>query len=881
MPLRSIQRPRMRTVGLLCLSITISATALAGVRSDDDANRFVPAAATTTPQLSSRPAKAPAQFAEDRVIVKFKSVAREPTSATGRAQRGSPEQQGQLLQSRLGNSERKALAAIQGNVIRGFTRSGALVIHTGLKVNDAIESLYRSGRVDYAQADFRYEQSAKIPNDPLFAEQWALNNTGQAFYYGSYSGTADADIDAPEAWGTATDASATIIGVVDTGVAYNHPDLADNMWTNPGEIAGNGIDDDGNGYIDDVYGLNAIPSYGTVDPYDDAGHGTHVSGIAAARGKNGLGVAGVAWRGKIMALKFLDSGGSGYTSDAITAIDYALNVKAAQGYPRMVLNNSWGGGGFDQALYDIIDSAGDDGVLFMAAAGNSSLNTDTNSVYPAAYDLPNVISVGASNYYDQQAYFSNYGCSSVDLFAPGEMILSTVPYDSYNGQYDFYSGTSMATPMVTGAAALVWATYPSATWQKIKNALYNSVDPVAGMAGLSVTQGRLNLQKALKSNLQTQPTVWAITPAIATPGSQITITGASFGSSPGTVKFGSTTLTVNSWKVSTIVATVPAGTPYGSGTLTVKNSSGTAGAAGGCMKLAIYEQYVKATVLPHAWNASAQVGNNLWMIGGGGYTGMTGMVERYTMSSGRSVVDTDWSMPTPATNITGAAIDSKIYVPGGLDWNTGAVFDTLQILDTSAGTWSYGTPMPVSRSGIIAAASGGKLYAFGGNDGSTVSPNAYVYNPAANSWSSIASMLVGVDKGVAVTQSNGRIRIYGGFMTPYLGSEAATVQEYNPSNNTWKQLGDMPMPRAGMGLTKSGDYTYALHGTGGSDGFYGRSDGDLYSASANAWYAGAVTGSGPWYTPSAGANGSYVYLLNGIDYYYGNYSLNVYRLPAP
>jgi len=243
-----------------------------------------------------------------------------------------------------------------------------------------------------------------LPNDPEFDQLWGLNNTGQT------GGTPDADIDAPEAWEIQTGES-VLVGVIDTGVDYNHPDLINNIWTNPGEIPGDGIDNDGNGYIDDVHGYDFVNDDG--DPWDDNSHGTHVAGTIAAQGDNNIGVSGVSWSAQIMPLKFLDSSGYGTTFDAIQAVEYATMMGV------QLTNNSWGGGGYSQGLYDAIAAAGEAGQLFVAAAGNSyGNNNDINPHYPSSYDLDNIISVAATDHNDQLASFSNYGAESVDIGLP-------------------------------------------------------------------------------------------------------------------------------------------------------------------------------------------------------------------------------------------------------------------------------------------------------------------------------------------------------------------------------------------------------------------------------------------------------------------------------
>lgn len=298
------------------------------------------------------------------------------------------------------------------------------------------------------------------------------------------------DIGAPIAWNKTTGSKDVVVAVLDTGVDYTHPDLAPNMWTNPGEIPGNGIDDDGNGIIDDVHGMNALDDSG--DPMDDNGHGTHVAGTIGAVGNNGKGVVGVNWDVQIMALKFLSASGSGSLSGAIKATNYLLDLKA-RGVNVRAINNSWGGGGFSQQLYDIFRKAGDNGVLLAIAAGNESNDNDTIPSYPASFDLSNIISVAAIDREHNLASYSNYGAVSVDIAAPGVSILSLAPN---NGRATM-SGTSMATPHVAGAAALLLSVEPSLTPEQVAERLYESGTPSAGLSGL-IRSGRiLNIGRAI------------------------------------------------------------------------------------------------------------------------------------------------------------------------------------------------------------------------------------------------------------------------------------------------------------------------------------------------------------------------------------------------
>jgi subtilisin family serine protease len=360
-----------------------------------------------------------------------------------------------------------------------------------LKTWASQESLVRYLEPDFLQENGPTSDSL-IPTDERMEYLWGLHNVGQG------SGTEDADIDAPEAWALTTGSSDVVVAVIDTGIDYTHPDLAANVWTNPGEIAGDGLDNDHNGYIDDIHGWDFRNN--DSDPMDGHGHGTHVSGTIGATG-NTDGVVGVSWDVEIMGLKFLSDSGSGSTIHAIRAINYATMMKQVYGVNVVATNNSWGGGGYSQALHDAIAAGGRAGILFVAAAGNTHGNNDTIPHYPANYDLDCVISVAASTYYDTQATFSNYGRTSVDLAAPGSVIMSTYP----GARYAVCNGTSMAAPHVTGTIALMAAYDRSASSTEIKSAIMESVDPMPSMAGRSVTAGRLNAYGALTQLAEPEP----------------------------------------------------------------------------------------------------------------------------------------------------------------------------------------------------------------------------------------------------------------------------------------------------------------------------------------------------------------------------------------
>lgn len=352
----------------------------------------------------------------------------------------------------------------------------------GVSVESAAEILNSLPGVRRVYLDY-VVHTAIIPNDSRFTDLWGMHNTGQNY------GTADADIDAPEAWDLSTGSSSIIAAIIDTGVDYNHSELSANMWRNPGEIAGNNIDDDANGYIDDIYGVDIRNN--DSDPMDDQGHGSHVAGTIGAKGNNGSGVAGVNWNVKIMALKTFGYDGSGYTSDAVTAYEYLIDMKQ-HGQNVKVVNNSWGGGDFLQPLFDAIVLAGQNGILTVCAAGNNSQDNDVTPFYPASYNTVYVISVAATTRKDNMASFSHYGLTSVDLGAPGSDILSCAP----GNNYAYKSGTSMAAPHVTGSVAFLYSLFPNESPIQLKNRILQNVDPLTSLSGKCVTGGRLNLYKA-------------------------------------------------------------------------------------------------------------------------------------------------------------------------------------------------------------------------------------------------------------------------------------------------------------------------------------------------------------------------------------------------
>jgi uncharacterized repeat protein (TIGR01451 family) len=377
------------------------------------------------------------------------------------------------LQALAGADDTRRISTLSSGMI--------LRMHSHSKSVEALtSSLFGKANVLYVEPNYILHLDA-TPNDPSYAQLWGLKNTGQNA--GGSLGIAGSDIDAEAAWNVTTGSASIVVGVIDTGVNYNHPDLAANIWSNPGG-KGNAACAAG------THGFNALTM--TCDPMDDHFHGSHVSGTIGAVGNNGLGVTGVNWTTSIMGLKFLDSSGYGTTAGAIVAIEFAVQAKI-DGVNVRVLSNSWGGGGFSKALLDEINWANENDILFVAAAGNDGSNNDTYPHYPSNYATPNMISVAATDNRDNTAYFTNYGLTTVHLGAPGVNVLSC----SLGTGYTTVSGTSMATPHVSGVAALLLANNPSMTTAQVKSAILDNTDPIPSLAGKTVSGGRLNAARAL------------------------------------------------------------------------------------------------------------------------------------------------------------------------------------------------------------------------------------------------------------------------------------------------------------------------------------------------------------------------------------------------
>lgn len=394
-----------------------------------------------------------------------------------------------LIKLAPGNASRSAVEALNADGASVIEQLGdlgwkRLKLPEGRSVDEAVKVYSGFAGVEYVQPNFYYRLLA-TPNDPQF---------GSSGLYGL------GKISAPTAWDLTTGSSSVVVADIDTGLRYTHEDIAANAWTNTGEIPNNGVDDDGNGYIDDYYGYDF--RYNDPDPLDENGHGTHTAGTIGAVGNNALGVVGVNWNVKIMAVKIYSAGGVDSTSAMLVNAYNYVRIMKTRGVNIRVTNNSYGdcpeACGYDQATKDALDALGNAGVLNVFAAGNNGRNIDTAAPhFPSSYKSPAILAVASSTSTDSRSSFSNYGTISVDLAAPGSSVLST--YNGSNSSYSTLSGTSMATPHVAGAAALLSAYNPALSVASLKATLMNTVDLLPAWNGVVKAGGRLNIANALNN----------------------------------------------------------------------------------------------------------------------------------------------------------------------------------------------------------------------------------------------------------------------------------------------------------------------------------------------------------------------------------------------
>lgn len=414
------------------------------------------------------------QFVPNEVLVKFRpgAAAADKSNARGRASSIGVEDLTTPLMKQLGTGDLELLR-----------------LPAGMSVARAMARLNGHFAVEYAEPNWVYYHDA-TSNDTYYTNGSLWGMYGDASSPANQYGSQAAD-----AWAAGhTNCGSVWVGIIDEGYMYTHDDLAANAGVNPGELAGNGVDDDGNGYVDDVHGWDFDGGNNTVFDGATDDHGTHVAGTIGAIGGNGKGVAGVCWDVNLLSAKFLGRRG-GTTANAIRAVDYFTDLKSRHNLNLVATNNSWGGGGYSQALADAIGRAGSAGILFIAAAGNSGVNNDASPHYPSSYENANIIAVASITSSGALSSFSNYGATTVDLGAPGSDIWSTIPKSSKGSviaSYASYSGTSMATPHVTGAVALYAAYHPGSSATQIKNAIIGDGIATPALTGKTTSGKRLN-----------------------------------------------------------------------------------------------------------------------------------------------------------------------------------------------------------------------------------------------------------------------------------------------------------------------------------------------------------------------------------------------------
>ncbi|MBM4053650.1 MAG: hypothetical protein FJ264_03030 [Planctomycetes bacterium] len=706
--------------------------------------------------------------------------------------------------------------ALGGKEINSFKEFGIshIQLPENSDVNDFAQVYEKNPNVKYAEPNFIYYEDY-LPTDTQFSNLWALHNTGQT------GGTADADIDAAEAWDTFNgDPSPNpkiVVGVVDSGIEYTHEDLADNMWTNPGEIAGNNTDDDNNGYIDDIHGINTTDDgRGEGDPMEDAndiqgGHGTAVAGVIGAVEGNGKGIAGVNFNVELMALKFIRRG-EGQLATALECLNYAIDMKKNHNVNIRVLNNSWGGGPYSQALSDVIDELKVNDILFIGGAGNLSRDTDVSAYYPASYPQDNVISVAGTNFNDSMVSYSSFGASTVDVFAPTENIRTTM----LNNSYTSAGGVSMSVAYTTGVASLLFGYYLSATYADVRDIMFSTVDrPATIPSGKTITGGRINANNALDRNYpgSLPPVITKIAPVFGSIGATVTITGSHFDVTEGSVAFNGIAAAISSWSDTEITCTVPDGASTGrvevATNSSVSNSTNpiftvSCVDARGAMPTAVY----RPAVAVHNGKIYAIGGFTITLLSTGQVVNEDAdFVQIYdtltdTFSTTTDVNGNDVGKPTSASNACAATIDGKIYVAGGYVPTTPPTrLDVLEVYDIASNTWdTTKAPLPKGLSGASAVALNGILYVMGGASTTTSGgfideKELYRYDPASDTWTQLSPMNANrAFFGAAVI--NGKIYVCGGHGDAGFLSSA---EVYDPTANTWTTLASMNSARYDFG----------------------------------------------------------------------------------
>ena len=693
------------------------------------------------------------------------------------------------------------------------------VTSSTLSTEKLIDLINQESIIESAAPNFRryMDSSTNLPDDEFFDQLWGLHNTGQ------FSGLIDADIDAPEAWAVSTGSPDVVIAHIDTGVDYTHEDLRDNIWINQAEAEGiPGVDDDNNGYVDDICGYDfASDNMGNNDndPMDIFGHGTHTAGIMAAVGNNHIGITGVSWSAKVLPIKCFGPDGYLYDSDAIEAIEYIVSMKE-RGVNIVAINAPWGAYSWhSQPLKDAIEIAGSAGIIFCTSAGNESVNCDGYMKhYPAGFDLPNIISVAWTDNNDDLSPYSNYGKRTIDIAAPGENILSTLPgyipdeeepIPQGSNAYFAASGTSMAASFVSGAISVVADVYPGDDVFTRVNRILSGADKLSNLEEKVYTGGRLNLANSLDPDIELLPMITSVDPSTGLRAhSEIIINGNNFGSKKGKVYF---TNGVNekqarivSWSDTAIKAVVHMkAEKY----VYVNQKKGSDSKQFPC---SLWE--MQANSLIGRDNAAAVAYNNkIYLFGGNWYCGTfsTNYCEAYNPDTGIwSLIET---MPTSRSLLTAAAAGDSIYVIGG--FNDYDVLDTVEVYNPAADSWDIAACLPQPLAFLKAVSLDGKVYVIGGSNIYSQPQNTlYCYDPVTDTWSELAGMNQARFEHGAVAY-NGKIYVFGGITNT--GEYTNTGEVYDPDTNTWTPIADSPVPIARMGVATDGNMIYSIGGTNG------------------------------------------------------------------
>ena len=760
-------------------------------------------------------------YSEGEVLVKFKPGI-------------SPAEAGKRVSS-------PAVSAVREFRILSKKRPAAyLLLRSGsLTTSELIAQLRKNPAVLGAWPNYR-RQVSLLPDDQYFTSLWGLNNTGQSV--DGVSGTPDADIDAPEAWNTGTGSEAVIVAVIDTGVNYNHVDLTDNMWHNPGEIPDNVLDDDGNGFVDDYYGYDfAADNSGNndSDPMPTGthtpGHGSHVSGTIAGRGNNGLGVAGVCWQAKIMALKAQRPDGYLYDADCLEAIEYAIMMKEL-GHNIVAFNASYGGtGGSDSdPVADAIESAGDAGIVFCASAGNDDSDNDAINQFPATYSAPSIISVAASDQDDELASFSCFGSHTVDLAAPGVSVYST--YWPTTTGYTYLDGTSMACPHVAGAVALMASQYPDETAYRRINRLLSGVDKPGGFSGKTVTGGRLNLNNSISPGLVFNPFISGVSPDTGlSEDMQLIITGLEFGTTAGTVIFsyasGQEEVNSQTWTNTEITVKVPA-LPSAGKYLAVKRPDGR---ESNFHTVSAWQP--KDSLILGNWAGAAAIYQaKIYVFGGADSLNWTATTSAGAYDPAADAWSGILSLPVARAGLSAAELNGKIYCLGGWSGKYDSAIDTVDVIayDPATDTYTDKNSLPQARSFAAAVNLNDAVYLIGGYNNGSYTKTLYRYNTGGDSWTGLASMSVN-RAGHGAVALNNRIYVFGGLSSA--GHPLSSGEAYNPDTNSWSAIADMPIALFGLAAVTDGRYIYAAGGSSSTASmFEGMSRVFLkYNPATNTW----------------------------------------------